>query len=254
MSSKYYTVPGTLSPNTTARSAYFNAAFQVAMLSAFENTSGVGVAGDMVKTLSHATLPITPVAGAAGALAGKLLAMDGTGLALVTGVSFGTYRGTWVTATAYMAGDLVAGNLYPFNLYYVSAGYTSGASVAADVTANHLNSMTNLSAVGVQSPIVVYASGININAVKNTRYLLNLDAGSNVTISLPGNGGGQQAGDYIEITMHPNFTKAITAITGGGSNLNGNPSNAVLYPAGNTLIRNVRLYWSGSNTIGWVIG
>lgn len=78
----------------------------------------------------------------------------------------GTWRGDWVTGTVYRANDFLQ-NPATFNIYVVAADYTSGASVAADISANHLVlvfSFTALTADAAQIAAAVAASAASASA------------------------------------------------------------------------------------------
>jgi len=68
--------------------------------------------------------------------AGKYLAFDTSG-DIIANQNFGEWQGDWVTGTAYDQNDVVKDTAND-NIYIVKAAHTSGASVAADVSAGNL--------------------------------------------------------------------------------------------------------------------
>lgn len=243
MPSKYYTPPTALAPFTTARSSAINNDFSGV------DAAFVLVAADMLKTLSHATLTLSPLAQTAGQMAGKVVALDGTGSNLTTITGLGTWRGTWATATSYNVGDVFQHANAPFSVYYVINNYTSGASLAADVAAGNAALAISFANVSYTLPVTIETA--SFTAVVGNIYVIP-SAAATVNVQLPA-GAASTPGksSLIVVTVAAAVTKAVNLVPSGPDLINSINAITVLRGAADTEIRAANIYWSGA-TAGWL--
>lgn len=243
MTSIYYTPPVPLVPNTIAQSGVLNNDFSVGVDNAF-----IAVAADVVKRLGHASISFAAMTAAAIALAGKMLGIDGTGLVLAATQSYGIFRGTWVTATNYNAGDVIRDNVNRA-LYYAKVAYVSGATLAIDITNGNLVQIVGPSPLMDLPPQIQTPTSFFGGTAGRTYLIESLTQNINMQLPL---GAVSNVGDAIELIVHPSVAFSVTTSPHAGSAdlINGLNAQALIYNVG--LSRGARFIYSGP-TFGWII-
>src|SRR3990167_8004221 len=114
----FYTIDGT-GAKTATEATLYDAATGTDTLENPVTLDGEG----KFPTVPYIEVPVI------GSVTGLAVDDHDTGIITVPG----RWRGTWVTATIYYAGEFVVGNVWPYNVYQVDNSHTSG-TLATDIS------------------------------------------------------------------------------------------------------------------------